>query len=193
MVSINLLPWRDELREQRKKDFFVKLIAAMLIAAGLVYLGLGYINEKIKHQNARNDYIKAESAVLENRVKEINDLKERKKQLVERMKTIQDLQGDRPITARIFDQLVDTLPDGVYFTEAQLLGKRLSIGGVAESNSLVSNLMRNLDDSDWLDNAVLDSVTVAKLGELEQANTFKLAVQQTKPPADANATQGASE
>lgn len=186
MVNINLLPWRDELREERKKSFFVKLIGSVIIAAGFVYLGGEYFNEKVNQQNARNEYIKAESSVLENRVKEINDLKDRKQKLVERMKIIQDLQGNRPVTGRIFEQLVKTLPDGVYFTETQLQGKRLTISGVAESNSLISRLMRNLDDSGWLENSVLDSVVVAKIGGLEQANVFKLAVQQTKPKVAAN-------
>ena len=156
MVNINLLPWRDELREERKKSFFVKLIGSVIIAAGFVYLGGEYFNEKVNQQNARNEYIKAESSVLENRVKEINDLKDRKQKLVERMKIIQDLQGNRPVTGRIFEQLVKTLPDGVYFTETQLQGKRLTISGVAESNSLISRLMRNLDDSGWLENSVLE-------------------------------------
>ncbi len=193
MVNLNLLPWRDELREERKKSFFLKLIGSIIIAIGLVYLAGEYFNEKVNQQNARNEYIKAESSVLENRVKEINELKERKKQLVERMRIIQDLQGNRPITGRIFEQLVDTLPDGVYFTEAQLQDKRLSISGVAESNSLISSLMRNLDDSDWLSHSVLDSVVVTKVGTLDKANVFKLAVEQTKPAASAkHQSEGAS-
>jgi type IV pilus assembly protein PilN len=65
--------------------------------------------------------------VVDERIKQISDLKARRQQLLERMRIIQDLQGNRPISGRIFDQLARTLPDGVYFTEVKRVGKTLSI------------------------------------------------------------------
>ena len=181
MIKINLLPWREELREERKRQFISTLVGCVVIAGGLVYLAGEYFDERIKHQNERNEYVRSEIKVLDERVKEIKELKARKLQLVERMKVIQDLQGNRPIAARLFDQMIRTLPDGVYFTHAKFEKNILSIDGAAESNSLVSNLMRNMDDSDWLANPVLDQVKATTSGQLDQANEFKLAVKQTKP------------
>nr|MBP8770475.1 PilN domain-containing protein [Thiopseudomonas sp.] len=150
MARINLLPWREQLREERKQRFLVTLVGVLIVAGGIVFLADQYLNATITQQNARNDFIRNEISALDSRIKEISELKTRRQQLVERMKIIQDLQGNRPIAARVFDQLVRTLPDGVYFADVKMTGKSISIEGAAESNNLVSSLMRNQDSSDWL-------------------------------------------
>lgn len=186
MARINLLPWREQLREERKQRFLVALAGVLVISAGLVFLGGQYLNGAIEQQTARNEFVRKEIAVLDARIKEISELKTRRAQLLERMKIIQDLQGNRPIIGRIFDQFVRTLPDGVYFTELKMTGKSIAISGAAESNNRVSNLMRNLDSSDWLKAPNLTEVKAVTAGAVEQANVFKLSVQQTRPGEDAD-------
>ena len=181
MARINLLPWREQLREERKQRFLVTLVGVLIVAGGMVFLADQYLNAAITQQNARNDFIRNEISALDSRIKEISELKTRRQQLVERMKIIQDLQGNRPIAARVFDQLVRTLPDGVYFNDVKMAGKSISIEGAAESNNLVSSLMRNQDSSDWLTVPNLTEVKAVSADKLDQANTFKLTVQQTLP------------
>ena len=181
MARINLLPWREQLREERKQRFLVTLVGVLIVAGGMVFLADQYLNATITQQNARNDFIRNEISALDSRIKEISELKTRRQQLVERMKIIQDLQGNRPIAARVFDQLVRTLPDGVYFADVKMTGKSISIEGAAESNNLVSSLMRNQDSSDWLTAPNLTEVKAVRADKLGQANTFKLTVQQTLP------------
>ena len=132
MARINLLPWREQRREERKQRFLVALGAVLVGAAALVFAGNQYLNAMIERQNARNEFVRKEIAVLDARIKEIKELKERRQQLLERMKIIQDLQGNRPIIARVFDQLVRTLPDGVHFTELKMTGKSIAVKGAAE-------------------------------------------------------------
>ncbi|MBC9249073.1 pilus assembly protein PilN [Pseudomonas alcaligenes] len=185
MARINLLPWREQLREERKQRFLVALGATLLIAGGLVFLGGQYLDGAIAQQTARNDFVRKEIAVLDARIKEISELKQKRQQLLERMKIIQDLQGNRPIIGRIFDQLVRTLPDGVYFTELKRTDKTIAIIGAAESNNRVSSLMRNLDSSDWLASPTLTQVKAVTAGAVDQANVFQLTVQQTQPGEEA--------
>lgn len=181
MARINLLPWREQLREERKQRFLVTLVGVLIVAGGAVFLADQYLNAAIDQQNARNEFVRKEISALDARIKEISELKARRQQLVERMKIIQDLQGNRPIAARVFDQLVRTLPDGVYFTDLKMVGKTVSVEGAAESNNLVSSLMRNHDGSDWLTTPNLTEVKAVSADKLDQANTFKLTVQQTVP------------
>lgn len=185
MARINLLPWREQLREERKQRFVVAMGGTLVIAAGLIILGGQYLDGAIEQQNARNDFIKKEIAVLDARIKEISELKERRAQLLDRMKIIQDLQGNRPISGRIFDQMVRTLPDGVFFTELKRVGKSIAIVGSAESNNRVSSLMRNLDASEWLTSPNLTEVKAITAGALDQANVFQLTVQQVQPGQEA--------
>lgn len=181
MARINLLPWREQLREERKQRFLVTLGGTLLVAGGLIFVGGQYLDGAIEQQNARNDFVRKEIAVLDARIKEISELKQKRQQLLERMKIIQDLQGNRPVIGRIFDQLVRTLPDGVYFTELKRTGKAIAILGAAESNNRVSSLMRNLDSSDWLAAPTLTQVKAVTAGAVDQANVFELTVQQTQP------------
>jgi type IV pilus assembly protein PilN len=185
MARINLLPWREQLREERKQRCLASLGAVLFVAAGTVFLAGQYLDSAIEHQNARNQFINKQIAQLDERIKEISELKARRQQLLERMKIIQDLQGNRPIIGRIFDQMVRTLPDGVHFTAVKKVDKSISIVGAAESNNRVSNLMRNMDASDWLTSPNLTEVKAVTAGAVDQANTFQLTVQQTQPESEA--------
>jgi type IV pilus assembly protein PilN len=184
MARINLLPWREELREARRKRFLLALVAVLAGSVGAVLIADQVIKAAIDRQMARNDYIGKQIAVVDERITQIGDLKARRQQLVERMRIIQDLQGNRPISGRIFDQLARTLPDGVYFTEVTMAGKTLSIAGAADSNNRVSDLMRNLDASDWFDAPNLTEVKATTAGQLDQANVFQLTVRQTQPAVE---------
>lgn len=181
MARINLLPWREERREERRKRFLLVLIGVLAGSIGAVLIADQIITAAIERQMARNDYIGKQIAVVDERIKQISELKARRQQLVERMRIIQDLQGNRQISGRIFDQLARTLPDGVYFTDVKMAGKTLSISGAAESNNRVSELMRNLDASDWFDAPSLNEVKATSADQVEQANVFQLTVRQTQP------------
>ncbi|MEH6563825.1 MAG: PilN domain-containing protein [Halopseudomonas sp.] len=185
MARINLLPWREQLREERKKEFFTILALVVLFAGALVFLGDRHLNGKIEHQNARNAFLQKEITLLEKRIKEIEQLQARRTQLLDRMKIIQDLQGNRPIIVRVFDELTRTLPDGVYFTSLTMKGSSISVKGGAESNSRVSKLMRQMDASEWLVAPNLTAVRAVTSGALDQANEFELTVKQTEPRAGA--------
>lgn len=191
MARINLLPWREQLREQRKQQFVATLIGMVMLGAALIFIGDQVFSSLINEQLSRNSFIERENQALDARIKEIQELRQKRQELIERTKVIQDLQGNRPITSHVFDQLARTIPEGVYFTAVRLTGKHISIEGAAESNNLISSLMRRQDASDWL---ALPSLAEVKALELDgqDASQFKLTVQQTKPHEDA-AGQGAQQ
>lgn len=189
MARINLLPWREQLREQRKQQFVATLIGMVLLGGAVVFAADQAFARLINEQQARNSYIEQENQALEARIKEIHELRQKRQELIERTKVIQDLQGNRPIVSRVFDQLVRTLPDGVYFTAVKMTGKHISIEGAAETNNLISSLMRKQDGSDWLATPNLAEVkTIEKDGQ--ESSQFKMTVQQTKP-VDTQQGQGA--
>lgn len=189
MARINLLPWRELRRERQRKEFLTVLAA--VAAAGVLVAAIGHlvINGQIDNQNARNQYLKTNIAVLDKQVAEIKDLQTRRNQLIDRMKVIQDLQGTRPVIVRIFDEIVRTLPDGVYFRGMERVGEVITIRGTAESNNRVSSLMRRLDASDWFRDPVLKGVK-ANPGFGEQGNDFDLTVKVSMPGAAGNEGQG---
>jgi len=189
MAKINLLPWREERRQELKKDFLITVGLVFALGVGLILLGDRIVDGQIQHQKARNQYLADNIKVLDEQVAEIRELQKKRNQLLDRMRVIQELQGNRPIIVRVLDQLVRTVPDGVFYTSLQTKDKTITIRGVAESNNRVSSLMRRLEASDWLANPNLDAVKAApEYGE--QANTFSLTVQIQAPDADKKSEEG---
>ena len=180
MTRINLLPWREELRGEKQKEFLQYLAFVLIVAAGIVFVGGQYVNSGIEEQQRRNTYIRNEIATLDTRIAEIRDLQQRRRELLARMQVIQDLQGNRPVIVRIFDQLVRTLSKGVFYGDLSLSGTAVTVTGIAESNNRVSELMRNLDASEWFTNPNLRGLAEApNFGD--QASQFDLSFQQTLP------------
>lgn len=160
MPRINLLPWRDELRAERRNQFFIALGAAAGIAAFVILISNLTFNSIIDHQADRNRMLQAEIDMLNIKIKEIIDLESQKDRLLARMEIIEQLQRSRPGIVHVFEELVTTLPDGVFLKDVKQSGTRLEINGSAESNTRVSALMRNIDKSDWLSSPDLEVVEV---------------------------------
>lgn len=184
MANINLLPWREELREELKKEFLVILGGVAVLAVVIVMAWISAVDTSIANQTARNSFLQEKIDELSHQVKEIQELKSKREQLVERMKIIQDLQGNRPEIVHFFDELVRTIPDGVYYSKVERKGGNISISGTAESNNRVSSLMRRLDASEWFKNPNLISVK-ANPDFGEQANDFMLTVAMATPASEA--------
>jgi type IV pilus assembly protein PilN len=189
MAKINLLPWRELRREKQRKEFLAVL--GGVAAAGVLVALIGHllVNGQIDYQNERNQYLKTHIAALDKQVAEIKELQTRRNQLIDRMKVIGDLQGTRPLIVRIFDEIVRTLPDGVYFRGMERTGQQITIRGTAESNNRVSSLMRRLDASEWFSEPTLKGVK-ANPGFGEQANDFDLTVKVSMPGATGEDGQG---
>jgi len=115
MTQINLLPWREALREEKKREFLSLMIFAVIASGGMLLAADRYEQAAMEYQLARNQYLMDEIQVLDEQVAEINQLRQQKAELQDRMTVIQNLQGSRPVIVRIFDELVKTLPEGVFF------------------------------------------------------------------------------
>jgi type IV pilus assembly protein PilN len=166
MPRINLLPWREQQRKDRKLAFTVGVGAAVLAAAVATFAGYLFFGSLIQAQQERNTRLRAEISTLDRQIEEINSLEAQKQKFIARMQIIEKLQRSRPEIVHVFDTLVRTMPDGTYLTAITQSQHRFKIQGVAQSSTRVSSLMRNLDASSWLKNPELEVV------ESKKENTF---------------------
>jgi type IV pilus assembly protein PilN len=180
MAKINLRPWREELRAEKQQQFVVMILGAAIIAAGLAFLWKSDMDSRIAYQESRNSYIQTATKQLDKQIKEIEDLKRKRDELLARMEVIQDLQGKRPVIVRVFDELVRTLPDSLYYTELNKRNDQLSIVGMSESNSRISSLMRRFEDSEWFTTPNLSNVASADSRRAGYSQ-FNLTVEQKTP------------
>jgi type IV pilus assembly protein PilN len=162
MPRINLLPWRDHERKERKLAFTVALGVSALAAAVVTFAVYLMFGSMIDAQEHRNEQLRTEIKQLDKQIEEINDLENSKQKFIARMEIIEKLQRSRPEIVHVFDEIVRTLPDGVYLTGVKQTDKRFQFEGVAQSSTRVSSFMRNIDASEWLRNPELVVVQTGK-------------------------------
>ncbi len=181
MARINLLPWRDWERERKKQEFLVNL-AMVLLGAGLIVFLWGWrLDKAVEAQNARNQLLQNEITALDAKIAEISSLQREREELLSRMRVIQDLQGNRPVIVRVFDELVRSLSKGVFYNELSMTNTDLAVSGTAESNNRIAALMRNLSESDWFNAPNLKKIKENTSGS--QTSTFDLTFVQVNPAA----------
>lgn len=163
MIRINLLPHREEARRRRRQQFYA-ISLAMIVLGGLIGLVVHSVYaEYIERQEARNGFLKAEIAKLDQEIAEIRRLREQIDALLARKQVIESLQGIRAETVHLFNELAQGMPEGVYLKSVKQAGNRVTLTGYAQSNARVSHLMRNLEGSPFLEQPTLVEVKAASL------------------------------
>jgi len=162
MPRINLLPWREGQRKERKIAFGISLGIAAVGACVTAFAAYLMFGSMIEAQERRNEQLRTEIKNVDKQIEEINNLESAKQKFIARMEIIEKLQRSRPEIVHVFDEIVRTLPDGVYLTAVKQTDKRLKFEGVAQSSTRVSSFMRNLDAFDWLKNPELEVVQTTK-------------------------------
>ena len=179
-IRINLLPWREELREKKKQEFLNVMISVLFVAGIIIFSVDRHYSGEIEDQKSRNDFLKREITLVEERIKEIKLLQQKRNELLARMKVIQELQGNRPFIVRVFDELARSLAPFVFFRSLEMNGSELAIRGFAESNNRISTQLRNFSESGWFERPNVTEIKAdPTLGP--QASQFSLTVVQTTP------------
>ena len=169
MPRINLLPWREEERKKRQRDFGVALAGGVVAAVAVVLATMFVYSQMIDNQRSRNERLTAEIKELEKSITEIDGLERQKERLLARMEIIEQLQKSRPEVVHLFDEVARRLPEGVYLTGMKQLGRRVEVRGIAQSSTRVSALMRQIDASEWMAEPEVDRVETTQSGASRQA------------------------
>lgn len=180
MATINLLPWREELRKQQQQDFVLAIGVGVVVTAiifGLVYLQIEGMKE---YQQMRNQLLKDEIRVVDKKIKEIKDIETKKSKLLTKIEVIQKLQESRPQIVHLFDELPRSTPEGIFLTKFKQSGKALNFKGKAQSNARVSAYMRGIDASPWLESPVLKIIQGKGKVKNGQLSDFSMVAKQGK-------------
>ena len=148
MARINLLPWREEQRRERQRHFMSTLLMTAVLGIVLVFLGMSVFDQKIKHQQFRNQVIQKEISKLEIRIRKIEELERTRARLLSRKQIIERLQASRSMTVELLDNLAKSIPVGVTLTSIRQQGASLALAGTSQSNARVSAYLRELAQND---------------------------------------------
>jgi type IV pilus assembly protein PilN len=195
MPRINLIPWREAERKQKRQEFIVGSVIA-LAGAGLIALLVNLqMQSAIDYQGERNQFLNDEIGKLDKQIAEIQELDQRKQALLARMQVIEQLERSRAEVVHLFDQLVRTLPDGIYLTSVKQSARRIQLKGKAQSSTRVSNYMRNIDGSEWLADPALAILETRGSGDAGSDFTLNASQEnpqlKSAPPEPAKGTRGA--
>jgi len=173
MSYINLLPWREKQREKQKQMYLATLAFCALLAVGLV-LGIGsFLDNLIKNQQQRNQFLEKELAILDVRIGKIATIKKQKENIEKRISLIQQLQEHRNVSPIVLNELATLVPPGIAFKQLNRKQNRIEIIGVSESNNRLADFMRRLENSPVFVGNDLSSV-VADTSTTEAVSDFKL-------------------
>lgn len=173
MAHINLLPWRESRRAEQKKNYLTLLALLALGALGLMF-GVGNVlNKMTENQNYRNSFIEQQTALLDQQIEKIKDIKKDKQAIEQRMALIEQLESSRNAVPIVLDELVRLVPPGLSFRSFSRQGNRIEILGVSESNNRLADFMRQLQDSTVFSGGDLSSIK-ADTSALEAVSDFKL-------------------
>lgn len=172
MIKINLLPHREEKRKQLKNDFFALLALFAILGALVVIVIFTIFSQEISAQNDKNNFIKAENAKLDEKIKEVASLTQEIDSLKKRQEAVEDLQGDRNQPVFMLDELVKHTPEGLYLKALKQEGQRVALTGYAQSNERVSEFLRNVtNQSPWLQKPELVEIKLVTLGQGRDAKS----------------------
>ena len=148
MARINLLPWREEARRERQRQFLYSLMATLVMGAILVLIVGLFFDQKISDQEARNQRITQEIQRLDQRIARISELENTRNRLISRKQIIESLQASRSLTVELLDKMAKTIPTGVTLTNVRQQGKVLTLLGTSQSNAKVSAYLQSLEGMD---------------------------------------------
>ena len=168
-VKINLLDWRTELGTLRRQQYLA-MLGAGVVAAVIGVMAVVYgVDSAIEFQQQRNEFLRGQIAEMEKKIKEIEEIEKVKANLLARMKVIEELQASRAAMVHFFDEMLNTLPDGVYIRSLRQNATSVSIEGTAESNGRVSAYMKNIESSKWFAEPKLVVINTKDVGRRRQA------------------------
>lgn len=183
MIRINLLPHREEKRKARRQQFYGLLGMVTVLAGLIVFLVFTIISGYVSVQEGKNSFLKKEIAVLDKDIEQIKRLKEQTQALLARKQIIESLQRDRADAVHLLSEMVKQIPEGVYLRSIKQDGAKVMIGGYAQSNARVSDLMRNVEGSPWLEKPQLIEIK-AVLVDKRRLNEFSMSASLKRPPAE---------
>ena len=191
LTRINLLPYREEIKQRKQQQFKILMLGAFAVGLGLAaatYLG---IDSAISNQEGRNNFLQTEIDRLDRELGEIDKLQQEKEAFLAKKLKVEELQEKRYQAAYILDSLNALTPDNTYLTALEAESPTsYKISGHAISDNKIAVMMRSLPSTGIFLQPELLSI---KKVDNYQEFTLKSSINQVNTPAPAPTAQSSSE
>lgn len=180
--DINLLPWREEKRQEYKQRFYGMVVLGVLVAIGLQWFGSLYIDHLKTQQKARNQQLQAYVQELDKQLINLKAIEAKHKSILTRLRLVESLQNERNKTTDFMNLMPELVPEGVYVDKMKMNGRDVEIGGISDSTARLATMLDNFENSAWLMNIEMHSIVSGKVVFGKKFQTFKVSFRfESKP------------
>ncbi|MGO2509011.1 MAG: PilN domain-containing protein [Vibrio hibernica] len=180
--DINLLPWREEKRQEYKQRFYGMVVLGVLVAIGLQWFGSLYIDHLKTQQKTRNQQLQAYVQELDKQLINLKAIEAKHKSILTRLRLVESLQNERNKTTDFMNLMPELVPEGVYVDKMKMNGRDVEIGGISDSTARLATMLDNFENSAWLMNIEMHSIVSGKVVFGKKFQTFKVSFRfESKP------------
>ncbi|MGY5706720.1 PilN domain-containing protein [Vibrio antiquarius] len=190
LYRINLLPWRENQREEHRRRFISLVALGMLAAIGIQW-GIGkFFEYQQDQQQERLDYLTHYIAELDQRIEAMKIAEQEHSKILERLKVVEGLQNGRNKTTEFMNLMPAVIPEGVYVDKIKMNDLEIEISGISDSTPKLATMLDNMERSAKLNDVEMHSIVHGKARFGKEFQTFKVSFMFKVPEKKAEAQHG---
>lgn len=171
---INLLPWRENQREEHRRRFVGMFILGLFCAVGVQW-GIGKFYEfQQDQQQDRLDYLTHYIAELDQRIEAMKIAEQEHSKILERLEVVEGLQNGRNKTTEFMNLMPAVIPEGVYVDKIKMNDLEIEIAGISDSTPRLATMLDNMERSAKLLDVEMHSIVHGKERFGKEFQTFKV-------------------
>ncbi|RBI68697.1 fimbrial assembly protein [Vreelandella sulfidaeris] len=143
-ITINLLPWREAQREQRTRKFYAIVAGMVVFGVALGLLISQYYQLKLAAQEQRNAYVSDHIERLNADIDGVSRYASDAERLGEQIAVFQALKAEQTNTVQLFNDVANSVANGVIYQRLAKSGNSVSVTAVAGSERQVSEQLRRI-------------------------------------------------
>jgi type IV pilus assembly protein PilN len=174
LYRINLLPWRDNQREEHRRRFVGLIVLGLFVAVGIQWSIGKFYEYQQDQQQARLDYLTHYIAELDQRIEAMKIAEQEHSKILERLKVVEGLQNGRNKTTEFMNLMPAVIPEGVYVDKIEMNDLEIEISGISDSTPRLATMLDNMERSAKLLDVEMHSIVHGKARFGKEFQTFKV-------------------
>lgn len=176
MTQVNLLPWRERTKQEKKTRFIIVAIGVIILALITIIIAHIYYRHEINLQLSRNDYLTSELGKVQGKLNLLNAKKRELLAFNNELNFLLSLREKNYYAIRLLDTLAKITPDAVYLNKIEQKGRSVIIIGKANSDSQITLFIENLTKAKIFKQPELSHIT-AKESKSGNERIFQVKVE----------------
>jgi type IV pilus assembly protein PilN len=178
MIQINLLPWREQMRQLKKTQFTTSLALCIILSLFILFVFHVYYSSLAGKQDGLNAILSTEINDEQNALNEMSSKEDEKKSIDVQLKFIINLYSESYNAIRFLNELVLMVPNSILLTQIRRNGNQITLTGLAKSENDVTQLLDYISRSPNFNQPTLSAINLENTSSDNSLRNFKLTFEQ---------------